>query len=234
MSRPRSSPGRSRWCVAEKDGGLVIGTNRDELSRENPEVGFETELILELPPGTRLSLENEHGAVEVHDVAEATIVNAFDSLKVERVAGRADLKQRHGDLEVNEIGGALSVVGRHGDVTVRGVAGPSRLDVEHGNVKVEGSAGLEVKLAHGSLDVKTIGGDLKIEAEHSEVSARNVTGAARVATTFDSLTVEGVGGRRDPARRARARDGPGREGQRSPSTRASTGSPSRVSGARQR
>src|SRR4029077_804381 len=124
--------------------------------RENPDVGFETELQVELPPGTRLSLKNEHGAVEVRDVAEATIENAFDSLKVERVAGAATLKQRHGDLEVSEVGGRLSVVARHGDVTVRGVAGEGQLDVEHGKVRVEGSAALTVKQAHGPLEVKTV------------------------------------------------------------------------------
>ena len=180
--------------VEERDGGLRVTTNREELARTNPDVGFETELTLELPPGTRLAVKNEHGRVEVKDVAEAEVDSAFDSLKVERVAGRADLKQRHGDLEISEVGGPLTVVARHGDVTVRGVAGPSRLDVEHGDVKVEGSAGLGVKLAHGNLDVKTVAGDLEIEAEHCEVNASNVTGSARVATSFDSLTVEGVGG----------------------------------------
>ncbi|HVQ32192.1 MAG TPA: DUF4097 family beta strand repeat-containing protein, partial [Vicinamibacteria bacterium] len=180
--------------VEQKDSGLRVTTNREEVTRENPDVGFETELSLELPPGTRLTLKNEHGRVEVRDVAEATIDNGFDSLKVERVAGAADLKQRHGDLEVSEVGGRLSVVSRHGDVTVRGIAGEGDLDVEHGNVTVEGSAGLGVKMAHGTLEVKTVGGDLKVEAEHSEVTARNVTGSARIATSFDGLTVEGIGG----------------------------------------
>ena len=180
--------------VEEKDGGLRVTTNREELARTDPDVGFETELTLELPPGTRVAVKNEHGRVEVKDVAEATIDNAFDSLKVERVAGRADLKQRHGDLEVGEVGGPLTIVARHGDVTVRGVAGQGRLDVEHGDVRVEGSASLVVKLAHGGLDVQTVAGDLDVEAEHSEVNVRNVTGTARVTTSFDSVTVEGVGG----------------------------------------
>ncbi len=185
---------RIKVVLKETDGALRVTTNRDEVSRESPDVGFETELILELPPTTRLSLKNEHGATEVRDVAEATIDTAFDSLRVARVAGALDLKQRHGDLEVSEVGGPLSVSSRHGDVTVRGVAGKSRLDVEHGDLRVAGSAGLGVKLAHGSIDVKTVAGDLDVEAEHSEVNARNVTGAARVATSFDSVTVSGVGG----------------------------------------
>jgi hypothetical protein len=185
---------RAQLVLEEKDGRLQVTTNREEVARENPEVGFETELTLELPPGTRLALKNEHGPVQVRDVAEATIDTGFDSLKVERVAGALDLKQRHGDVEVSEAGGALSLVSRHGDVVVRGVAGKSTLDVEHGDVRVEGSAGLRVKLAHGTLDVKAVGGDLEVEAEHAEVTALDVTGAANVTTSFDGVTVNGVGG----------------------------------------
>ena len=53
---------------------LKIGTNRSEVEasqRGHHRVGFETHLEVTLPPGTRLKVQNEHGATEVADVAEA-------------------------------------------------------------------------------------------------------------------------------------------------------------------
>jgi DUF4097 and DUF4098 domain-containing protein YvlB len=178
----------------EKGGGLRLTTNREALSREEPHVGFETSLEVTLPPSTPLTLKNAHGPVEVRDVASAKVDSAHDSLTVERVAGAAEVDHRHGDVDVVEVGGALDLVARHGNVAVRGVAGAAAIDLQHGNVTAEGTSGLRVKLAHGDLEAATVGGDLDVEAEHSEVRARNVTGAARIATSFDDLEVEGVGG----------------------------------------
>ncbi|HEY5907187.1 MAG TPA: hypothetical protein VIZ31_04045 [Vicinamibacteria bacterium] len=185
---------RIELVLEERDGGLRIGTNRATLSREDPNVGFETALQITLPPNTRVGLKNEHGAVEMRDVAEARVDASFDSLLLERVAGATDVKHRHGDVEVNEIGGILTLEARHGNVSVRGVAGATRLDTEHGDVKVVGSAGLRVKHAHGGVTAKSIGGDLEVEAQHSEVDAQEITGAARITTAFAELRVAEVGG----------------------------------------
>jgi hypothetical protein len=185
---------RIQITLEEADGGLRISTNREALSREDPQVGFETALEITLPEKTRVAVENAHGPVEVRDVAETRIDSSFDSLLLERVAGRAEVKLRHGDAELLEIGGALTLEARHGNVTVRGVAGASELDTQHGDVRVEGGASLRVKHSHGALTVRNVGGDLDVVAEHSEVDAQNVTGAARIATSFDELRVAEVTG----------------------------------------
>jgi hypothetical protein len=115
----------------ETSEGLRISTNREQLSREEPRIGFETDLEIVLPQKTRLALKNEHGEVQVRDVAEASIESSFDGLVLERVTGSAEVKHKHGDVEVGEIGGALSLEARHGDVAVRGLARESSVDVEH-------------------------------------------------------------------------------------------------------
>lgn len=185
---------RIEIVLEESAEGLRVTTNRETLSREDPHIGFETDLEITLPAHARLTLKNEHGPVEARDVAEARIDSSFDSLLLERVAGAAEIQHRHGDVEVNEIGGALKLVARHGDVTVRGTAGTAEVDVEHGDVKAEGTAGLRVKQAHGDVDVTTVAGDLEVEATHSEVRAHHVTGTARLSTAFNSLEVGDVGG----------------------------------------
>jgi DUF4097 and DUF4098 domain-containing protein YvlB len=185
---------RLQVVFEESGGDLRITTNRQRISREEPHVGLETNLEIVLPPKTRLALKNEHGEVEVRDVAEATIESSFDGVVLERVSGRAEVKHKHGELEVVEVGGPLTLEARYGDVSVRGLARESSLDVQHGDVTVLGSASLRVKLAHGDLEAKTVGGDLDVVAEHSALRAEGVTGAARLATSFEDLTVTGVGG----------------------------------------
>jgi DUF4097 and DUF4098 domain-containing protein YvlB len=185
---------RIELVFEETGGGLRLTTNRDALSRQEPHVGFETSLEVSLPPQTRVVLKNEHGPVEVKDVAAAKVDSSFDTLVLERVAGPAEVNHRHGDVEVVEVGGTLDLVARHGNVAVRGVAGATSIDAQHGDVTIEGSAAARVKLAHGDLEAKTVGGDLDVEAEHAKVRALNVTGAVRIATSFEELEVQGVGG----------------------------------------
>lgn len=180
--------------LVEEAGRLRVSTNRDRLQREARHVGFETDLEVELPPGTRLDLGNSHGDVDVRDVAEAAIESSFGGLVAERVTGALHVKHRHGDVSVAEIGGDLVLEARHGDVSVRGVAGAAQLDGEHGDLQIDGAGSLRVKLAHGDLEAKTVGGDLVVEAVHAGVAAENVTGSARVTTSFDDIDVSGVAG----------------------------------------
>jgi DUF4097 and DUF4098 domain-containing protein YvlB len=178
----------------ETSGGLRITTNREALSREEPHIGFETDLEIVLPPNTRLALKNEHGEVQVRDVAEADVESSFDDLVLERVTGSATVTHKHGDVEVNEVGGPLTLEARHGDVKVRGLARESSLDVAHGDLRVSGTASLRVKQAHGDFEAKTVAGDLDVLAEHGAVKVEQVTGAARLATSYEDLSVVGVGG----------------------------------------
>jgi hypothetical protein len=85
---------------------LRISTNRADLARRD-DVGFETHLEIVAPPDTVVAVRNEHGEVDVADVAEADVENSFDRLHVENVKGSATLKSRHGGVRVARVGGSL-------------------------------------------------------------------------------------------------------------------------------
>ena len=61
---------------------------RSRPARTGTAVGFETHLEVTLPPGTRLKVQNEHGAIDVSDVAEARVSGSYEAIRVERVGGR--------------------------------------------------------------------------------------------------------------------------------------------------
>ena len=177
-------------------GALRISTNRREVeaTADGRGVGFETHLEITLPPGTRLKVQNDHGETSVADVAEARVWGSYDSVRVERVAGIAEVSSKHGDVTVAGVGGALSLTARHGAVEIRQVKGRATLIVEHGDVSANEVGGLDLNLRHGALTADGILGDLEVAGEHAGVHAVAVTGRAVVETGYQDITVERVGG----------------------------------------
>jgi hypothetical protein len=189
--------GQIRLARKLEGGVLKIGTNRSEVEASqvgHHRVGFETHLEVTLPPGTRLRVQNEHGATEVSDVAEARVSGSYEGIRIERVAGATEVDSRHGDVTVADVKGALVLNARHGGVEVRQVKGHATLVVEHGDVTVNEVGGLDLKLRHGALTADGILGDLEFSGEHAGVHAVAVTGRVVVETAYQDVAVERVGG----------------------------------------
>jgi DUF4097 and DUF4098 domain-containing protein YvlB len=192
--KAREFASRITLSASHGPSSLLLASNRDELDRSHPEVGFETHLELALPPDTSLKVRSEHGAVQVADVAQADVTGSFDSVRVERVKGDATIEARHGDVYALGVGGALALSARHGDVELEDVSGASRLDVEHGAVKATRTGALDVKLAHGGLEARDVRGDLVHNGRHSGVEATGVEGATRIETAYDGVRLSDLRG----------------------------------------
>jgi DUF4097 and DUF4098 domain-containing protein YvlB len=188
--------GRVRLEHEVAGGTLRIGTNRGEVESgdDGRRVGFETHLEVTLPPNLRVAVQNEHGPTEVSDVAEAVVNGSFDSVRVERVAGRAEIEARHGDVIAADVAGTLKLTSRHGDVEVRQVKGHVTLLVEHGDVSANDVGGLDVEMRHGTVSVDGVVGDLAVRGEHAGVDATAVTGGVVAETSYREVTVRRVGG----------------------------------------
>ncbi|HEY7409804.1 MAG TPA: DUF4097 family beta strand repeat-containing protein [Vicinamibacteria bacterium] len=173
---------------------LRVGTNRRQVERESSQVGFETHLTLSVPPDTVVTARNEHGAVEVADVAAADVLASFEPVRVERVKGPVVVKSRHGDVLVAQAEGPLSLSAQHGDVLVRDVPRDVRLEVHHGDGEVERTGPLTVDARHGDLLLSSVSGDLTVTAAHVGVEAKDVSGKATVQTTHQEVRLSRVGG----------------------------------------
>jgi len=189
----RQLASRVELTSSEAGSALRIGTNRKEVDRRD-EVGFETHLDLALPPRTAVKVANEHGRVEVRDVARAEVSASFDALRVEGVAGDAVIEGSHGDVSASRIGGSLSLTSRHGNVEVQDVEGRGSLDVAHGDLTTARTGGLVLKLAHGDLEAREVRGDLQVEGRHASVQAEDVTGRVQVETSYRGVRLSRVGG----------------------------------------
>ena len=191
--RAREFAGRVN-ARAQVEGDVVrVSTNRDEVGRED-RVGLETHLDLRVPPGSAVVVRNEHGRVEVRDVARAEVVASFEEVLVQGVAGAVKVESRHGAVRVSEVGGDLGLDARYGDVLVEGVKGRATLEVRHGQVSVKRAGGLKLDHAYGDVSVQEIAGDLEVKAEHAGVEATGVTGDAGVETSYNGVRLAKVGG----------------------------------------
>ena len=189
---------RIRVQAVREGNTLRILTNRAELDREassvEPETGFETHLDIVVPPGTVVKVVNEHGAIDVADVARADLSGSHDNVRVSRVGGPAEIQGRHGDVHASGIKGDLRLTNRHGDTTVEDVEGRVTLNVQHGGITAARVGSLTVTSAHGDVTAETVHGDLEVHGQHGSVHGRDVTGRASVETTFEGITLDKIGG----------------------------------------
>jgi DUF4097 and DUF4098 domain-containing protein YvlB len=177
---------------AELSGGtLRVTSNRRELEQSN-DTGFETHLYIEAPPGTLVKVQNEHGAVNLADVAAAKVWNSYEPVRVERVAGPADVDSRHGDVFAEKIDGALSIYTRYGNVDVRDAAKAATLTVEHGDMMVARVASLKANAQYSDVSAEDVAGELVLNGKHASLKASRIKGRAIVDTTYRSVTLRTV------------------------------------------
>jgi DUF4097 and DUF4098 domain-containing protein YvlB len=192
--RARAIAARVRLQAETSGDTLSIGTNREDVVRDEGDVGLETHLQIQMPRGTRLVLRNEHGETTVLEAGASDVDVSFGEVRVERVSGPLALKSRHGGVKVERVAGEVRLEARFGDLDLSDLASPASLDVEHGDVTLARVAGVRLKLAHGRLSGSAIGGDLDFEGQHAEVEVAEVAGTARVATSFNGVRLSRVRG----------------------------------------
>jgi hypothetical protein len=191
--RARAFADRIR-LVIEPGATLRVSTNREELERSEPYLGFETHLELALPKGASVIVRNEHGRVNVSDVAAADVSSSYDDVRVERIAGEAQVRARHANVTVGEVGGRLALSTRHGDLQLEDVPAGGTLEVQHGDIRALRVGALTVKAAHGAMTAQDVRGDLEVQGRHFEVDASDVGGRASIETSYDGIQVRRVGG----------------------------------------
>lgn len=175
---------------------LRFTTNRASLGRGGSswDVGFETHFEIELPEGTPVKIANEHGDVDVSDVASATIENAYGAVAVSRVAGRTDVRCEHGDVHAIALKDAAKFAVTYGDVNINDAEKSVTLDVEKGDAVLSRVGSLDARLQYGDLAAETVAGDASIHGQHTEVDFKDVAGRAVVETAYRDVTLSRIKG----------------------------------------
>ncbi len=172
---------------------LRVTTNRGELERELRDAGLATDVELQVPPDTLVTVVNEHGEVDVRGVQSGDLQTAFEGLKAEGIAGDLRLSVRHGQTHVDGVGGALTLQARHGDVSVQRVSALTA-DVEHGDLEVSEAGASDVQLKFGKATLQGLSGALQLTGQHAGVEASDVSGDASVESAYREVKLRNVRG----------------------------------------
>ncbi len=178
------------------DQTLRLSTNRSSLERSPSawEAGFETNFEIEVPEGTAVRVENEHGDVAAADAASLVIANTHGDVAVERVTGATEIRCGHGDVTASAIKDALRVSLKYGDVSVEGADKAVVLEIDKGDATVTRVGSLEATLRHGDIRAEAVAGDASFHGQHAEVAFEDVGGRALVETAYRDVALTRVAG----------------------------------------
>lgn len=120
----------------------------------------------------RCELKSSAGTISLDRAARVKLSTAGD-IRLERVAGDAELATATGDVRAGEIDGSAVVKNANGDVRLGRVGGDLRVKAANGDIEVEHS--------HGSVSAKTANGHIRVGSIHAgSLVAQTATGHIEV------------------------------------------------------
>jgi DUF4097 and DUF4098 domain-containing protein YvlB/uncharacterized membrane protein HdeD (DUF308 family) len=201
---------RIRLLVNQTGEGLTITTNRDQVAEQ-----FTTDIQIEVPSNTNVSITDSYGAVAASGIHGSLIVKAsYGQADVAGIRGDVSLALIHSDVTASNIEGDLSVTGAknarianvagtleltasaasNGSVDLRDISGAVRVNAPFCRIVAQGlDHAAELKTEHASVDV-TRCAELVIDAPHSNVRAKNINGDLRVSSSNSNLHLSSISG----------------------------------------
>ena len=170
-------PAPARRCASPPTGASSSGEPDERRLRDPPR-----------DRGARrtraVKVQNEHGAVDVADVARAEVYGSYEPCAWSAWPGAADIDSRHGDVPWRDVQGDLDARRRHGDVDGRrrDGAGHARRRARRGLRRPSGRAGPH-RAPTASVTADDIHGDLEVHGEHAGVRGHGRDRDARSVET---------------------------------------------------
>jgi DUF4097 and DUF4098 domain-containing protein YvlB len=156
------------------------------------------EHIVQVPPGTRLEVDNFAGAIEVSVGSDGQ----FHVVAIKSGPSGTDLQQIQ--VQVERVEGAVVVrtlrPGSRSNVNVRlEIRAPADTGLDlhtgAGNVEVQGfAAGVDVDTGSGSVTARGLVGTVDLSTGSGSIEAQDVSGRFAIDSGSGSLTVQGLSG----------------------------------------
>ena len=134
------------------------------------------DLVVKVPAGMNLRVEDSSGSVEITGVGEVEIDDGSGSMQLRGVAAVV-IEDGSGSLRIEDVAGSVTVEDGSGNLRIEEVAG---------NVTVNDGA--------GSVRIRTVGGDVSISDGAGSIEVTSVGGTVRIGAGSGSVTVRDVDG----------------------------------------
>ena len=167
------------------------------------------DLVVEVPAGTNLRVEDSSGRVEITGAGEVDINDGSGSIAI-RGVGSVVIEDGSGSLRIEDVAGGVTIVDGSGSVRIENVGGGVTVEDGSGSVGIRAVGGdVLVTDGAGSTEVSAVGGSVRVAGGAGSVTVRDVAGDLIVTDTRRSrIRHSDIRGKLDlPAERRKGRSG---------------------------
>lgn len=168
------------------------------------------DLVVEVPAGTNLRVDDSSGSVEITGVGDVNISDGSGSMTV-RGVGSVAIEDGSGSLRIEDVAGSVTVEDGSGSVRIDNVGGTVTVEDGAGSVRIR-TVGGDVRITDGagSTEISAVGGTVRVDGGGAgSVTVRDVDGDLIVTDTRRSrIRHSDIRGKLDlPAERRKGRSG---------------------------
>ena len=144
------------------------------------------DLIVQLPEGTAIRVEDGSGDMSVAGVGEADLRDGSGGIVARDIRGELRIDDGSGDIEVSDAFASVDITDGSGEIDIRDARGSVRIDDGSGNTRVHGVGGsVRVEDGSGELRISEVTRDVVIDDDGS--------GSIRVERVGGDFTVDDDG-----------------------------------------
>ncbi len=159
------------------------------------ELSFAATLLLRLPAGSAIELEQRFGAATVTGAFGPTRVKCtLGSVLVADVRGDVEVTGEYGAIAVRDLGAAAKLSNKSAAITAERVAGHVEARTSGDRILIDGAGSAHAENRIKPIEIHRVRGDARVIAPFSEVTARDIGGDLTIDGQNQPIHVEQVGG----------------------------------------
>ena len=168
---------------------LTVTAPRPRFSIIGPTESIDVRV--ELPSGSRVTIENSVGHIRATGRLGATRIKASTGGVEVESAGDLWVRAGHGNALIGTVDGTAEITADHGQIRIGTVTGDAVLKASHGAITVGDSGGdLEAKLSYGDLEITTARADVAAKTAYGTIFLGEIsTGSIDVESGYGAVTI---------------------------------------------
>ncbi len=155
------------------------------------EVFYSARIVLEVPRGTEVTVDNRYGDVTIGAIGGPLKVNnSSGTVKATGIREFGEIENSYGDVEVTNVEGDLEIVVSSGKIRIEEVTGDVEVSSRYGEVVIAGVGGdLGIESSSSKIDVERVGGEADIEGSYEDATVRSIKGFLEIEISSANVSL---------------------------------------------
>ena len=149
---------------------LVVAVIPQRRNTWNNNMHRGLDLVIEVPKGIALDVEDSSGELEISDVGTLDLEDSSGDIELENITGAVRVDDSSGEMRISNVRGEVRVDDSSGDIMIRDITGRVIIDDDSsGDIDVTDVSGsVEITSdTSGDIDVRRVGGDFTVAHDGS-------------------------------------------------------------------